>query len=37
MYQYGVSIFTGLDDYPRKKNLEYLKQASEQMRISLKE
>lgn len=29
MYQYGVSIFTGLDDYPQKKNLEYLKQAYE--------
>ena len=29
MYQYGVSIFTGLDDYPQEKNLEYLKKASE--------
>ena len=29
MYQYGVSIFVGLDDYPQNKNMEYLQKAHE--------
>lgn len=28
MYKYGVSIFTGLDDYSREENLKYLEQAA---------